>query len=164
MDRRSASPVTSRIKEASGRSKAITDFRIGMIQAQAFLLSSIKQLENDTAAGEPSKYTELELTTLEGSISSNEKWLSDLEKKQEVLKRHEDPILRIADLERRTKELSAQLAVLKAKRPPRKPKKVSSATSSDTSETSVSEPSTSTTAESEQASASESPLHERKEL
>ena len=162
--RRSASSPTTRIKEAAGRSKAITDFRIGMIQAQAFLMSTSKQLENDTASGEPSKYTELELTTLEGSISSNESWLSELEKKQAILKRHDDPVLRIAELERRTRELAAQLAVLKAKRPPRKlPKKISPSKTIVTSVT-TSDLTATTSAESEQVSASEVPVHERNEL
>lgn len=101
----------------------MTELRIGMITAQAFLVGATKQLENDTALGEPSKYTETELTTLEAAVSGHEKWLTDALKRQDALKKNEDPALRISEIARRKKELASQLGVLQAKRPPRKPKK-----------------------------------------
>lgn len=157
-----------RLKEASGRIKAISELATGMMQAQTFLTVSKNQLDKDTAAGEPSKYTEVELTTLKSAVESNEKWLGEVQKSQAALKMREDPVLRIADLERRTKELSAQVAVLKAKRPPRKPKKTTTAVPSSSSETAASSSETqnaSTASEGEQAQPSETPAtHSRDEL
>jgi peptidoglycan hydrolase CwlO-like protein len=108
-----------------------------MITAQAFLISASNQLQNDTAAGELSKYTETELKTLESAVSSNEKWLAELSKKQDGLKKNEDSVLRISELNRRKKELSTQLAVLQAKRSPRRPKKTSESTRSSTASSST---------------------------
>lgn len=134
--RQSASAITTRISEAAGRAAAATELRISMVTAQAFLITASNQLKNDTAAGEPSKYTETELKTLETAVSNNEKWLSDLMKKQDSLAKNEDPILRISELNRRKKELSTQLAVLQAKRPRRRTKKANeSAGSSESSST-----------------------------
>ena len=134
LQRRAASGPTARISEAAGRVAAVTELRVGMITAQAFLVGATKQLENDTASGEPSKYTETELTTLEAAVSGHEKWLTDALKRQDALKKNEDPALRISEITRRKKELASQLSVLQAKRPPRKPKK--SATASATLESS----------------------------
>lgn len=158
-----------RLKEAAGRPKAVADLGAGMMQAQTFLTTAKKQLEVDTAAGEPSKYTEVEITTLAKSIDSNEKWLAEVQKSQEALKMHEDPVLRIAELERRTRELSAQVAVLKAKRPPRKPKKttttVPSSSESPAAASSSDSQSTNTASGGEQAQPSETPVtHSRDEL
>ena len=145
LSRQAASAVTTRISEAGGRTAAVTELRISMITAQAFLISASNQLQDDTAAGEPSKYTETELKTLETAISSNEKWLADLQKKQDGLKPNEDPVLRISELNRRKKELSTQLAVLQAKRPPRRTKKSSESASSSSSSASAGSSTTSTT-------------------
>lgn len=113
---------------------------MGFVQAQAFLISASEQLKKDTAADEPSKYTEAELKTLENSIQAAEKWLDDVNKKQESLQKSQDPVLKVAELERRRKDISSQVSILQLKRPPRKPKKTSapaSASSSSSSSSSV---------------------------
>lgn len=106
------------------------EFRIGLVQAQAFLISATEQLKKDTAAEEPSKYTEKELQTLETSISSAEKWLDEINRKQEGLKKHDDPVLKISELDRRRKDLASQVTILQMKRAPKKPKKQPAASSS----------------------------------
>lgn len=123
------------MKEAITRPEAVKDFRMGLVQAQAFLISATEQLQKDTAASEPSKYTEAELKTLENSIQSAEKWLEELDKKQQALRKNEDSVLKVAELERRRKDISSQVSILQLKRPPRKPKK--SATASSSSSTSA---------------------------
>lgn len=135
--RRAASPVATRLKEAEGRSTAVTEFRMGMLSAQVFLITASKQFENDTAAGELSKYTETELKAFESSIQSNEKWLATLLEKQEALAQNQDAILTISELDRRRRELSSQLTILQTKRPPRRVKK-STAVPSSSSTTSSS--------------------------
>jgi len=151
---RSASAVTTRLSEAVSRPKAVTELRVGLVSAQAFLLSATKQLENDTAAGEPSRYTAAELKALEGAIAANENWLIELEKKQASLKANEDPVLRSSEVERRKKELTAQVTVLQAKRPPRKPKKSSSSSSTTASASTESESATSSPSETTSSSSS----------
>lgn len=141
--RRAASGPDTRIKEAITRPNAISDFRMGLIQAQAFLISATEQLKKDIAAEEPLKYTEAELKTLENSIQSAEKWLEELNKKQESLKKSDDPVLRTSELERRRKDIASQVSILQLKRPPRKPKKTTASTASSSSATSASESSSS---------------------
>lgn len=114
---------------------------MGLVQAQAFLISATEQLKKDTAADEPSKYTEAELKALENSISSTGKWLEELSKKQEGLSKNIDPLLKVSELERRKKDLSVQVTLLQSKRPPKRAKKATTSSAS-TSATASSEEST----------------------
>lgn len=103
-----------------------------LITSQVFLMTATQQLENDTASGEVSKYTEIELRSLETTIQSNEKWLEEAAKKQDNQAKNQDPVMTISELERRKREVNAQLTILQNKRPPRKPRKTSSTTSTTT--------------------------------
>lgn len=113
---------------------------MGLVQAQAFLISATEQAKKDAAANEPSKYTDAELKTLESSIEAAEKWLDEINKKQEVLKKNEDPVLRLTELERRRKDIASQVTLLQMKRPPKKPKKTASASSGTSTAESESTP------------------------
>lgn len=153
-----ALPINTRISEEKTRGSAITEYQMALVNAHLFLGTAKRQLENDTAADEPSKYTATELSTLEAAIQSGEQWLSELTKKQEALKRHEDPVLRTGELERRRKEMSTQVQVLQAKRPPRRaPKKTAT---SSAAEESATEKASTTTLPGQQESATPSPKSE----
>lgn len=125
MHRRAAAAPENRIADRRGRSEAITNLRITASLAQAFLSSAQKQLENDTATGQPSKYTEVELTSLRTAILTTETWLEKTVTMQDRLANNVDPLLTVIELDRRKRDLTAQLAVLQAKRPPRKLKSAS---------------------------------------
>ncbi|PWN41027.1 actin-like ATPase domain-containing protein [Ceraceosorus guamensis] len=138
-------PIEKRISEQRGRSAAITRLTSAMQDTHAFVSAARQNLTEALAAGQGSKYTVADLDTLEAQLKKDEKWYKDGETKQAKLSLEDDPVLKIADLEKRAKKLRDTIKRLSTRRIPktRPPKKSSAAPP-------PSEPSASPGAESEQ--------------
>ena len=116
--------VSTRIAEAAARPRAVESFQETLDSADAFILSA---RANDTAAEKAKavpRFTPVELDTVSKSIKEATEWFTATMKKQSSLKPHQDPILKVADVERKAKDIEVEVAKLRKKKVPRKPKVV----------------------------------------
>lgn len=93
---------------------------------------------NDTLT-ELKKYTSTELDALKSLVSDAQTWVEGAVKKQEALKKWEDPVLLGRDLERRIKEVGREVEKLAKRKAPRKSKTTTMASSSSSTEVPKSE-------------------------
>lgn len=130
--------MTVRSAEANERPRAVDAFNAILLSSDGFLTSA---KTNNTVAEKKKdlpKYTPEELESFAKLKTEAAAWFHPLVKKQEGLKSHEDPVLRVADLEKKAKEIQAEMGKLLRKKAPRKPKvKASSSSSTSTSSSST---------------------------
>lgn len=100
----------------------MTEFQLALFQGQAFHLAATNNATEALAASEPARHTPDELDALKKLLDDEQAWLSALRASQDKLAAHEDPILRRSELERRGREISAQVGKLSRKPKPRRPK------------------------------------------
>lgn len=135
--------VSTRSAEASQRPRVIDAFNVVLLAADAFVSSGVT---NNTVAekrNELPKYTMDELKALAKLGADAKEWLVATLKAQEALAKHEDPVLKVADLKRRAKEIDAEITKLRKKKAPRKPRSsasTSTSTAATAAETEVEEP------------------------
>lgn len=135
--------VSTRSAEASQRPRVIDAFNVVLLAADAFVSSGVT---NNTVAekrNELPKYTMDELKALAKLGADAKEWLVATLKAQEALAKHEDPVLKVADLKRRAKEIDAEMTKLRKKKAPRKPRSsasTSTSTAATAAETEVEEP------------------------
>ncbi|GAA6037719.1 hypothetical protein JCM8097_002306 [Rhodosporidiobolus ruineniae] len=125
--------ITSRSSEALKRPEAVTNLRDVLSSSSTFLTSA---RANDTAAAKsdaPQRFTADELDKLEKNVTAAQSWLDEALKKQDKIKGHEDPVVRVAEIERKTRDVEAELKKLEKKKMPRRKKVVSSSSSSSSS-------------------------------
>lgn len=122
MHRKLVKPIKVRVEEAKSRDEALSDFSIAIIKAQAFYISANANASEAIESGEPARHTPEEIDVLRKLLEDEQAWMKDLQAAQEKLKPFEDPILRRSELERRAKEVTAQVMKLARKPKPRKPK------------------------------------------
>lgn len=113
--------VTVRSAEAAQRPRAIDAFKVILGSSDAFAASARYNLST-LAKDELPKYTEAELSALEKLSKDAREWFAGAVKKQEALKAWEDPVLKVAEMEKRARELDAEVSKLRKKKAPRKAK------------------------------------------
>ncbi|GAA5888399.1 hypothetical protein JCM6882_008607 [Rhodosporidiobolus microsporus] len=122
--------ISSRSTEALKRPEAITNLRDALTSSSTFLNSARTNHTAAAAADEPQRFTTDELDKLDKLISSTQQWLDESVKKQEKTKPYEDPVVRVAEIERKLKDLESETKKLEKKKAPRRKKVVSSSSSS----------------------------------
>ncbi|GAA6008530.1 hypothetical protein JCM11491_004510, partial [Sporobolomyces phaffii] len=111
--------VLARSSEASARPALVSQLRQVLESTTAFHASAIA---NDTAAAAadvPARFTPDELASVTKLVADATAWLDDAVKKQDRLKGHEDPVLKVVDLEKKIKDLEAEVRKLAKKKAPR---------------------------------------------
>lgn len=116
--------ILSRSTEALERPIAIEKLRGTLSRAAAFTTSA---RENATALAAsdpeaPQRFTTEELASLEQVVSAAQTWLDEHEQKQAKVKAHEDPVLRVAQIERKAQDVEKELGKLEKKKAPRRRK------------------------------------------
>ncbi|GAA5827900.1 hypothetical protein JCM11251_007722 [Rhodosporidiobolus azoricus] len=122
--------ISSRSTEALKRPEAITNLRDALTSSSAFLSSARTNHTAAVAADDPLRFTADELDKLDKLISSTQQWLDDSVKKQEKTKPYEDAVFKVAEVERKLRDLESEVKKLEKKKAPRRKKAVSSSSSS----------------------------------
>lgn len=104
--------VKARQSEWEGRAEAVEGLQATFAQVQEFLTAQVTVPEEERAV------TDEDLNELKADLAEDEKWLADLNKKQSSLAKHDQPVLLIADIQKRSAKLKKYLAKLKAKKKP----------------------------------------------
>lgn len=110
--------VKDKQREFEGRQAAIDSFNAVIHSATVFVSTTQSTLPEERPQ------TDAELKDLSEEIHAAQKWLSDLQKKQAGLARHDPPVLLIADMQKKAAELNKHANKLKSKKMPVKPKPV----------------------------------------
>lgn len=108
--------VKDKQREFEGRQVAIDDFNAAIHSATVFVSTSQSTLPEERPQ------TDAELKDLSEEIHAAQKWLSDFQKKQAGLARHDPPVLLIADMQKKAAELNKRTNKLKSKKMPVKVK------------------------------------------
>lgn len=124
--------ILSRSTEALQRPALIADLRSALSAASTFVSSA---RANATALassdpGAPARFTDDELAKLEGLARETGAWVDDMVKKQDKVAAHEDAVLRVAELEKKLKEVERETDKLAKKKAPRRRKTAASASTS----------------------------------
>ncbi|KAL8277095.1 hypothetical protein RQP46_010523 [Phenoliferia psychrophenolica] len=114
--------VTVRSSEASQRSNAIKAFKLILSTADAFALSARTNTTLSESKKETPRHTLVEIEALTKLSSDAREWLSTQVKSQDSKKAHEDPVLRVAEVERKAREVENEVNKLMKKKAPRKSK------------------------------------------
>ena len=130
--------VTIRSAEAAQRPRATDAFKVVLASADAFAASARLNTTASESKKELPRHTTVEIDALAKLAADGRTWFVATVKAQDGKKAHEDPVLRVADLERRAKEIESEVAKLRKKKAPRKPKVVASSSSSSSTATSSS--------------------------
>lgn len=123
-------PVISRYKEAASGPTALNDLQKALTLSRAFLSEARANRTAALEAGDPPRFTEEELASVEETVKGSEKWLKDGIAKQKVLTKREDPFLRTADMETRGIALQKLVKGLEKKKVPKPSKPPTSVTRS----------------------------------
>ncbi|GAA5862035.1 hypothetical protein JCM8547_001565 [Rhodosporidiobolus lusitaniae] len=125
--------ITSRSTEALKRPEAVSALRESLATATTFLTEARTNFTTNAASDTPQRFTMEELDKLVKLVSSTRDWLEDGLKKQEKVKPYEDAVIRVAEIERKYKDLQAEVTKLQKKKQPRRKKVVSSSSSAASS-------------------------------
>ena len=99
-------------------------------QTRMFITEAKMNLSVEAQGGEPSKYTQEEIDSLEKTLKEHETWLNEVVEKQKTVKMYENPAVEVAELRSRAKVLETALQKLVKKRVPKKKATGSSSSSS----------------------------------
>ncbi|TKA54808.1 hypothetical protein B0A53_02617 [Rhodotorula sp. CCFEE 5036] len=124
--------ILSRSTEALERPVAIDKLRSTLSRASSFATSA---RENATALAAsdpdaPQRFTSEELASLDKVVQDAQAWLDESEQKQAKVKAHEDPVLRVAQVERKTLDVEKELGKLEKKKAPRRRSKANNKSAS----------------------------------
>ncbi|GAA6001699.1 uncharacterized protein JCM10292_004998 [Rhodotorula paludigena] len=133
--------ILSRSTEALQRPALIADLRSAVSAASTFVSSA---RANATALassdpGAPARFADDELAKLEGLARETGAWVDDMVKKQDKVAAHEDAVLRVAELEKKLKEVERETDKLAKKKAPRRRKTAASASASASTSAQTSE-------------------------
>ncbi|KAM0786120.1 hypothetical protein ACM66B_006930 [Microbotryomycetes sp. NB124-2] len=121
--------IQTRADEARARPSLVESLRDSLAQATQFHSSAT---HNDTLT-EFKRFTVAELDKLSKLVQDSSEWLNEFVKKQDGLKETDDPVLRVADLEKKIKEVGNEVRRLAKKKAPRKVKSRETTTASTSS-------------------------------
>lgn len=116
--------ILSRSTEALARPAAITSLRDALSSASTFV-SSARADATALAASDPEapqRFTSDELDKLDSLVRDTAAWLADAEARQGRLEGHEDPAVRVAEVDKRQKEVEREVGRLEKKKAPRRRK------------------------------------------
>ncbi|BGP19879.1 hypothetical protein JCM10213_008647 [Rhodosporidiobolus nylandii] len=122
--------ITSRSTEALKRPEFVALLRDAFTTSTSFLSSARENFTLAEAAKEVQRFTSDELDKLEKLVTSTREWLDDALKKQDKVKAYEDPVLRVAEIERKLKDVEGEVRKLERKKAPRRKKVVPTSSSS----------------------------------
>lgn len=114
----------SRSTEALARPAAVDKLRTTLARASDFV-SAARENATALAASDPEapqRFTTDELASFDKLVSEAQTWLADLEQKQAKVQAHEDPVLRVAQVEKKTQDVEKELVKLEKKKAPRRKK------------------------------------------
>ncbi|POY73017.1 hypothetical protein BMF94_3855 [Rhodotorula taiwanensis] len=116
--------ILLRSTEALARPAAVDKLRNTLARANDFVTAA---RENATALAAsdpeaPQRFTTDELASFDKLVSEAQTWLADLEQKQVKVQAHEDPVLRVAQVEKKTQDVEKELVKLEKKKAPRRKK------------------------------------------
>ncbi|GAA5940238.1 hypothetical protein JCM3775_004408 [Rhodotorula graminis] len=116
--------ILSRSTEALARPAALSSLHSTLSTATTFLSSARANATATTASDPdaPQRFTADELDKFEGLVRESQTWVSDVEARQHKLKAHEDPAVRVAEVDKKLKEVERELAKLEKKKVPRRRK------------------------------------------
>ncbi|GAA5840368.1 hypothetical protein JCM5353_002503, partial [Sporobolomyces roseus] len=119
--------VLTRSTEATARPSLISQLRDVITSSTSFHSSAVA---NNSIADTVQRFTSDELSNLTKLVSDAATWLEDTIKKQDKLKGHQDPVLRVSDLEKKIKDVENEVKKLAKKKIPRA-KKVKATSASE---------------------------------
>ncbi|BGP35161.1 lumenal Hsp70 protein [Rhodotorula toruloides] len=116
--------ILSRSTEAVARPAAVSSLRDQLAKTSTFLSTARADAaaltKSDPTA--PQRFTTGELDSLDKLVKDAQAWLDDALKRQEKLKAHEDPAFKVAEIEKRVKEVERETSRLEKKKQPRRKK------------------------------------------
>ncbi|KWU43807.1 actin-like ATPase domain-containing protein [Rhodotorula sp. JG-1b] len=127
--------ILSRSTEALERPVAVEKLRSTLSRASLFV-SSARENATALAASDPEapqRFTSEELASLDKVVQDAQGWLDESEQKQAKVKAHEDPVLRVAQVERKTLDVEKELGKLEKKKAPRRRSKANNKSSASAS-------------------------------
>ena len=89
-------------------------------QTRMFITEAKMNLSVEAQGGEPSKYTQEEIDSLEKTLKEHEVWLNEMVEKQKGVKYYQDPAVESRELREKAKVLESALQKLVRKKVPRK--------------------------------------------
>lgn len=101
-------------------------------QTRMFITEAKMNLSVEAQGGDPAKYTQEEIDSLEKTLKEHEIWLNEVVEKQKAVKYYQDPAVESSELRSRAKVLETALQKLVRKKVPRKKTTSSSSSSSKT--------------------------------
>ncbi|GAA6014558.1 hypothetical protein JCM10207_001644 [Rhodosporidiobolus poonsookiae] len=132
--------ISSRSTEALKRPEIVASLRDTLTSSTSFLASARSNFTANTASDAPQRFTADELDKLDKLVTSTREWLDDSLKKQDKVKPYEDPVVRVADIERKLRDLESEVRKLERKKQPKRRKVASSSSASASSTASTEEP------------------------
>jgi len=114
-------PISTRLDEARRRPEAIAKLEASIKKARGFA-TVIKAATTVTPDDKPPHYTTEEIAELERIITEHADWLSEKQKLQDAKQIFDDPVLRIGEMDSKTRRLDDEVTKLTNKRPPTKRK------------------------------------------
>jgi hypoxia up-regulated 1 len=120
--------ISSRSTEALKRPEALIS--LSSTLESAFLTSARTNFTSTASTSAPQRFTSDELDKFEKLVNGVKEWVGEAQKKLEKAKAHEDPAVKVAEIERKTRDVEAELKKLEKKKMPRRKKVVSSSSSS----------------------------------
>ncbi|BGP35182.1 lumenal Hsp70 protein [Rhodotorula toruloides] len=116
--------ILSRSTEAVARPAAVSSLRDQLAKTSTFLSTARADAaaltKSDPTA--PQRFTTGKLDSLDKLVKDAQAWLDDALKRQEKLKAHEDPAFKVAEIEKRVKEVERETSRLEKKKQPRRKK------------------------------------------
>jgi hypoxia up-regulated 1 len=122
--------ISSRSTEALKRPEALISLSSTLESASTFLTSARTNFTSNASTSAPQRFTSDELDKFEKLVNGVKEWVGEAQKKLEKAKAHEDPAVKVAEIERKTRDVEAELKKLEKKKMPRRKKVVSSSSSS----------------------------------
>ena len=131
-NRKLVNAITSRSAEALARPSALAEFAATLHQAATF---HAQAKANDTLAlkdGADARFTGAELDAFEKLFRERGVWVDEMRKRQDKVGAHEDPAFRVADVDRKAREIGEERRRLERKKAPRRKRVASSSAAAET--------------------------------